>query len=66
VIKFVSDLRQVGGFLQALGFPPPIKPLKGMKWGAEDRFNGMPFRYQTPFEIVIMADQYCYKVIYII
>jgi hypothetical protein len=25
VIKFVSVLRQVGGFLQVLRFPPPIK-----------------------------------------
>jgi hypothetical protein len=25
VIKFVSDLWQVGGFLQVLRFPPPIK-----------------------------------------
>jgi hypothetical protein len=25
VIKFVSDLRQVGGFLRVLGFPLPIK-----------------------------------------
>ena len=25
VIKFVSDLRQVGGFLQVLRFPRPIK-----------------------------------------
>ena len=25
VIKFVSDLRQVGGFLWVLRFPPPIK-----------------------------------------
>ena len=25
VIKFVSDLRQVSGFLQILWFPPPIK-----------------------------------------
>jgi SUMO ligase MMS21 Smc5/6 complex component len=25
VIKFVSDLRQVGGFLQVLQFPSPIK-----------------------------------------
>ena len=23
--KVVSDLRQVGGFLRVLGFPPPIK-----------------------------------------
>ena len=25
VIKFVSDLRQVGGFLRVLQFPPPNK-----------------------------------------
>jgi hypothetical protein len=25
VIQFVSDFRQVGGFLRVLGFPPPIK-----------------------------------------
>jgi hypothetical protein len=25
VIKFVSDLRQGGGFLRMLRFPPPIK-----------------------------------------
>jgi hypothetical protein len=25
VIKFDSDLRQVGGFLRVLQFPPPIK-----------------------------------------
>jgi hypothetical protein len=25
VIKFVSDLRQVGGFLRVLRFPAPIK-----------------------------------------
>jgi sulfur transfer complex TusBCD TusB component (DsrH family) len=25
VIKFVSDLRQVSGFLRVLHFPPPIK-----------------------------------------
>jgi hypothetical protein len=25
VIKFVIDLRQVGGFLRVLQFPPPIK-----------------------------------------
>jgi len=25
VIKFVSDLRQVGGFLRVLRFPPPIQ-----------------------------------------
>ena len=25
MIKFVSDLRQIGSFLRILGFPPPIK-----------------------------------------
>jgi hypothetical protein len=25
VIKFVSDLRQIGGFLRVFQFPPPIK-----------------------------------------
>jgi len=25
VIKFISDLRQVGDFLRVLRFPPPIK-----------------------------------------
>ena len=25
VIKFVSDLRQVGGFLRVFRFPPPLK-----------------------------------------
>jgi hypothetical protein len=31
VIKFVSDLRQVSGFLRVLQFPPPIK-LTAMIW----------------------------------
>jgi hypothetical protein len=25
VMKFVNDLRQIGGFLRVLRFPPPIK-----------------------------------------
>jgi hypothetical protein len=32
VIKFVSDLRQVGGFLQELRFPPPIKLMPRYNW----------------------------------
>jgi hypothetical protein len=28
VIKFGSDLRQVGGFLRVLRFPPPIKQVR--------------------------------------
>jgi hypothetical protein len=29
VIKFVSDLRKIGGFLPVLWFPPPIKLTAG-------------------------------------
>jgi hypothetical protein len=32
VIKFVSDLRQVGGFLRLLRFPPPIKLTPQYNW----------------------------------
>ena len=32
VIKFVSDLRQVGGFFQVLQFPPPIKLTPRYSW----------------------------------
>jgi len=32
VIKFVSDLRQAGGFLWVLQFPPPIKLTAKMKY----------------------------------
>jgi hypothetical protein len=35
VIKFVSDLRQVDGFLQVLRFPPPIKLTKTLLWGCQ-------------------------------
>jgi hypothetical protein len=30
VIKFVNDLRQVGGFLRVLRFPPPLKLLNSI------------------------------------
>ena len=32
VIKFVSDLRQVSGFLRLLRFPPPIKLTPQYNW----------------------------------
>jgi hypothetical protein len=32
VIKFVSDLWQVGGYLQDLRFPPPIKLTPQYNW----------------------------------
>ena len=39
--------------------------LKNMEWGKEERDNGMPFQHQKSFEIVIMADENNYMVIYI-
>ena len=32
VIKFVNDLREVGGFLRVLRFPPPIKLTPRYNW----------------------------------
>jgi hypothetical protein len=32
MIKFVSDLWQVGGFLRVLPFPPPIKLTAPYNW----------------------------------
>ena len=32
VIKFVSDLQQVSGFIRVLLFPPPIKPTARCNW----------------------------------
>jgi hypothetical protein len=40
VIKFVSDLWQIGGFLQTLLFPPPIK-LTAMISVCETKFCGI-------------------------
>ena len=40
MIKFVSDLRQVNGFLQVLRFPPPIKlTIKPTNYLFEIKFN---------------------------
>jgi hypothetical protein len=39
VIKFVSDLRQVGGFLRVLRFPPPIKLSATIRWHQEQSSN---------------------------
>jgi len=37
VIKFFSDLWQVGGFLRVLRFPPPINPTAQYNWNIVDR-----------------------------
>jgi len=36
VIKFVSDLQQVGGFLRVLQFPPPIKLTAIYNWSIDE------------------------------
>ena len=35
-IKFVSDLRQIGGFLRVLQFPQPIKLTATYNWNIVD------------------------------
>ena len=37
VIKFLSDLRYVGGFLRVLRFPPPIKWPPRYNWNIVER-----------------------------
>jgi hypothetical protein len=39
VIKFVSDLRQVGGFLRILRFPPPVKVGMGFECSFIETYN---------------------------
>lgn len=36
--------------------------LKNNAWAEEEKNNGMPFRKEAPFEIVIVTDLYCYNV----
>ena len=38
MIKFVSDVRQIGGFLRVLRFPPPIKEAT-INWNILDQNN---------------------------
>jgi hypothetical protein len=46
VIKFVSDLRQVGGFLWVLRFPPTIK-LTGYSWNIVE--SGAKYHEPRPY-----------------
>jgi len=52
VIKFVSDLRQVGGFLRVLLFSPPIK-VKIVECGVKHHKPNQPLlffsRYRFPY-----------------
>jgi hypothetical protein len=54
VIKFVSDLRQVGGFLWVLQFPPPIK-LTAMIQSAPKTTSPMPMSCKNWFGQVKFA-----------
>jgi hypothetical protein len=54
VAKFVSDLRQVGGFLRVLQFPPPIKLVawniveSGIKYHNRYKYNIGSQNYSSP------------------
>ena len=48
VIKFVSDLRQIGGFLRVLRFPPPIKLTPQYNW------NIVKYHKPNPLKQTIM------------
>ena len=55
VIKFVSDLQQVGGFLRVLRFPPSIKLTPRYNWnivkgGVKHQNKTNPFLYSFLFE----------------
>jgi hypothetical protein len=55
VIKFVSDLRQVGGFLRVLRLPPPIKltaTISEVNCGTREE-KAVPATYKTPAVLLI-------------
>jgi hypothetical protein len=51
VIKLVSDLRQVGGFLRVLRFPPLIKPPR-YNWNIVE--SGVKHHKPKPYHIIIV------------
>ena len=51
VIKFVRDLRQIGGFLRLLRFPPAIKNVD-IKFSAHDAFLEKPSSGTLKIEIL--------------
>jgi hypothetical protein len=51
VIKFVSDLRQVGGFLHVLLFPSPIK-LTATVWNLLFVLSTVPMRKKCRFKYI--------------
>ena len=58
VVKFVSDLRQVSGFLRVLRFPPPIK-LSRSNWNTINltilwiHFNSLKSSFRSFWEVVV-------------
>jgi hypothetical protein len=54
VIKFVSDLRQVGGFLRLLRFPPPIKLTPPPPPPVTEILLKVALNSLTPFYIAIL------------
>jgi hypothetical protein len=66
-IKFVSDLRQVGGIFQLLQFPPPIKkftlhvsllksPLHQKPPSYQARFQGWVMVFNATFNNILVED----------
>jgi len=51
VIKFVSDLRQVDGFLRVLRFPPPIKLTATILWNVVE--SDVKHHKPTPNNLLI-------------
>jgi hypothetical protein len=63
VIKFVSDMRQVSGFLQVLWFPPPIK-LTPPRYNSNIVESGVKHHKSTnqPHKVFIDSNYYQYCV----
>ena len=55
VIKFVSDLRQVGGFLLVFRFPPPIKLTSTLSWTGFSYLNSLLL---SRFSSIIKSDSH--------
>jgi hypothetical protein len=63
VIKFVSDLRHVGGFLRVLRFPPPIKWPPRYNWNIVEsvvkHMTLIPFIYNSNNNVVFTLVDLC-------
>ena len=59
VIKFVNDLRQVGGFLRVLRFPPPIKWPPWYNWYIVER----GFKHHKPTHSIIWGERWLFALL---